>query len=134
MHYLTSKGLSIAALAAALCLTTTSCSKRLVGTWNVQRFETVTPGQQAVSLQNIGTVHFKGNGTGEKNLSFTALGKTQEDKTPFKWAWQEDKYVSISSEGSEFGKTWIIIENKSKFQKWKSTDGANNIQVIELKK
>ena len=131
---MTVKSLQIAAAAAMLCLTATSCSKRIVGTWNVQRFETVTPGQQGVSLQNIGTVRFKGNGTGEKNLSFNALGKVQEDKTPFKWTWQEDKYVSINSEGSELAKTWIIIENKRSYQKWKSTDGANNIQVIELKK
>lgn len=131
---MTVKPIYLTALAIILGISFTSCSKRLVGTWNVQRFETATPGQQAVTLQNIGTVHFKGNGTGEKNLSFTVLGKTQEDKTPFKWSWQEGKYVSINSEGSEFAKTWIIMENKRNFQKWKSTDGANHIQVIELKK
>ena len=127
------KTLQITTLAAVICLTT-SCSKRLVGTWNVQRFETLTPGQQGVSLQNIGTLKFKSNGSGEKNLSYNALGKTEEDKTPFKWSWVEDKYVSINSEGSELAKTWIIMENKRHYQKWKSTDGSNRIQVIELKK
>ncbi len=125
--------LPLAALAVVGCFTT-SCAKRLTGTWNVQRYETVTPGQPAVTLQNIGTIHFKGNGTGKKNLSFNALGTVQEDKTPFKWTWQEGKYVSINSEGSDFSKTWIIMEDKRSFQKWKSTDGANHVQVIELKK
>lgn len=126
--------ISTYSLLAATLLLTASCSKRLVGTWQVQRFETVAPGQPSVSLQNIGTVHFKGNGTGEKNLSFNVLGKVQEDQTPFTWSWQEGKYVSINSEGSEMSKTWIVIEDKRSFQKWKSTDGANRVQVIELKK
>lgn len=127
------KYLSFLFLLTVLCFAT-SCSKRLVGTWNVLRFETLTPGQPSVTLQNIGTVHFKGNGTGEKQIRFSALGTVQEDKTPFKWSWEEGKYVSISSEGSELAKTWIIVENKRAFQKWKSTDGANGVQVIELKK
>lgn len=130
---MTVKTLQVAALAATLCLTA-SCSKRLVGTWNVQRFETLTPGKPGVSLTNIGTVKFKGNGSGEKALRFSALGKTEEDNTPFKWNWVEEKYVSINSDGSEFAKTWIIMENKRSYQKWKSTDGTNTVQVIELKK
>jgi len=125
------KNLSVLAI---ILLLMTSCSHRMVGTWNVQRYETVTPGQQGVSFKNIGTIEFKGNGTGEKNLNYSVLGITRNDHVPFKWKWHEDKYVSIESEGSDFSKTWIIIENKKKFQKWKSTDGTNNIQVVELKK
>ena len=98
------------------------------------RLETVTTGQQGVTLNNIGTVQFKKNGTGEKNINFSALGATHSDQTPFKWTWHDDKYVAIESENSEFAKTWIIVTNKKKFQKWNTTDGANKIQVIELKK
>lgn len=112
----------------------TSCSHRMVGTWNVSRFETSKPGEQSISLNNVGTMEFKGNGSGEKKLNYSVLGIDRNDELPFKWEWNDDKYISIESEGSEFSKTWIIIENNRKFQKWKSTDGTNTIQVLELKK
>ncbi len=112
----------------------TSCSHRMVGTWNVSRFETSKLGDQSISLNNVGTMEFKGNGEGEKKLNYSVLGIQRNDELPFKWKWNDDKYISIESQGSEFSKTWIIIENKRKFQKWKSTDGTNTVQVLELKK
>lgn len=112
----------------------TACSSRMVGTWTVQRYETTTPGQQGVALSNIGTMQFKNNGSGEKNLNYSVLGITRNDHIPFNWTWNDGKYISIESSGSEFSKTWIIMENKKKFQKWKSTDGTNNIQILELRK
>ena len=75
-----------------------------------------------------------GNGSGEKNLNYSVLGIQRDDKLPFKWTWNDGKYISIESNGSDFSKTWIIMTNKKKFQKWKSTDGTNNVQIIELKK
>lgn len=114
--------------------TLTSCSHRLVGTWTVLRYETTTPGQQGVALSNIGTIQFKNNGSGEKNLSYSVFGILKSDQIPFKWNWNDGKYVSIESSGSDFSKTWIIMTNKRKYQKWKSTDGTNTIQIIELKK
>lgn len=75
-----------------------------------------------------------GNGSGEKNLNYSVLGIQRDDKLPFKWTWNDGKYISIESNGSDFSKTWIIMTNKKKYQKWKSTDGTNNVQIIELKK
>ena len=106
----------------------------MVGTWTVQRYVTTTPGQQGVALSNIGTMQFQGNGSGEKNLNYSVLGIQRDDKLPFKWTWNDGKYISIESNGSDFSKTWIIMTNKKKYQKWKSTDGTNNVQIIELKK
>ena len=111
-----------------------SCSHRMVGTWTVSQFETATPGKQTISLNNVGTMEFKSNGTGSKNLNYSVLGVQRNDDLPFKWEWNDGKYVIIESDGSEFSKIWIIMENKRKLQKWKSTDGANNVQVLELKK
>jgi len=119
---------------AVIILLMTSCSHRMVGTWTVQRYETTTPGKQAVSLYNIGTMQFKENGKGEKNLNYTVLGITRDDKLPFQWSWSDGKYISIESQNSDISKTWILMENKKRFQKWKSTDGTNNVQIIELKK
>lgn len=112
----------------------TSCSPRLSGTWIVKGFETLTPGQPGASLHNIGTIQFNPNGTGEKNVNYTLLGLTYSDTHPFKWTAYDGGYMTILSEGSEFSKTWIIVHNKKKSQLWKSTDGANKIQVLELEK
>ena len=127
------KTLKLSAFVIATTLLT-SCSHRMVGTWTVQRYETTTPGQQGVALCNIGTMQFQGNGSGEKNLNYSVLGIQRDDKLPFKWTWNDGKYISIESNGSDFSKTWIIMTNKKKYQKWKSTDGTNNVQIIELKK
>lgn len=127
------KTIKISLIALAVTLLT-SCSHRMVGTWTVQRYETTSPGQEGVTLNNIGTMKYNKNGSGEKNINYSVLGTTHEDLSPFKWTWEDDRFISIESEGSDFSKTWIIIENKRKFQKWKSTDGTNNIQILELAK
>jgi hypothetical protein len=57
----------------------------------------------------------------------------RDDNMPFKWT-ATDQYVTIESSNSDFDKTWIIFKNKAKFQQWKSTDGKNQIQVLELVK
>lgn len=110
-----------------------SCSHRMVGTWTVQNYETVEPGKKGVSANNVGTMTFKRNGKGTKELTFSALGIWKVDKTPFTWSVNEN-FLTISGEGSDFAKTWIISENKRKYQKLRSTDGANQVQIIELAK
>ncbi|MBW6492239.1 MAG: hypothetical protein K0B15_13710 [Lentimicrobium sp.] len=112
----------------------TSCSPRMVGNWTVQRYETITPDQQGVVLSNIGTMQFYNDGSGEKNLNYSIFGVTYDDQIPFEWKGGDGKYITIVSEGSELSKTWIVMENKKKSQKWKSTDGSDKIQILELKK
>lgn len=118
---------------ALMVLVMISCSPKLTGTWNIARYETTEPGQQAVSLNNIGTITFRKNGEGEKNISYTIFGRQKTDNSKFGWH-ATGPYVGIESPNSEFSKTWIITTNKRKEQKWKSTDGANRVQVLELKK
>jgi hypothetical protein len=52
---------------------------------------------------------------------------------PFKWSWDSQSYITIDSQGSEFSKTCILIENKKKSQVWKSTDGSNTVHELVLK-
>jgi hypothetical protein len=119
----------------AFVLTTiASCSHRLTGVWDVKRFEISNPGEPGSGLSNIGTISFSNKGDGVKNINYTILGVHREDKSPFKWTWTDGKYITIESDGSDFSKTWIIIENKKKSQKWKSTDGSNLVQTLELEK
>ncbi len=111
-----------------------SCTHRMVGVWNVSSFETKTPNQAASSLQNIGSMEFKKNGVGEKNLEYTVLDTTHKDQSPFSWSWTDDKYITITSENSHLAKTWIIVKNKKKEQVWETTDGSDTIISIELTK
>lgn len=115
-------------------ITLASCSHRLTGTWQVKLFEVAAPGEPGTSLSNIGFITFAKNGSGEKNINYQVLGVHRMDNTPFKWIWTDDSYVTIESESSDLSKTWIIVENKKKSQKWKSTDGSNLIQTLELEK
>lgn len=122
-----------ASLALVIAIFLTSCAHKLVGTWTVQKYERVTPGEQGTTLSNIGTMTFKKNNTGEKKLDYTVLGIEQSDAAPFTWSSTEN-YITIEGDDSEINKTWIYLENSSKFQKWKSTDGENNVQTLELVK
>lgn len=110
-----------------------SCSPKLIGTWNVEKYQRATPGQQGMTVSNIGTISFEKNGEGTKNLDYSLLGVSKKDAIPFKWEATEE-FITIEGDGSELSKTWIFIENKSDYQKWQSTDGANNIQTLELSK
>lgn len=110
-----------------------SCSPQIVGTWTVQKYERLTPGEQGTTLSNIGTMTFDKNNTGTKKLDYTVLGIEQSDSAPFTWSTTEN-YITIEGDDSEIAKTWIYLETKNNFQKWKSTDGENNVQTLELVK
>ena len=109
-----------------------SCSPKIVGTWTINKFENGTPAEQGYSLNNIGTITFHKNGSGEKNINYSVLGTSHTDLFPFKWT-AADAAITIVGDSTEFSKTWIIISNKRNYQQWKSTSG-NTIQVLELKK
>lgn len=111
----------------------TACSPKLTGKWNVQRYEVVNQGQSGVSINNVGNIEFKRNGTGEKNIQYSILGISKFDNMPFDWR-KHGNSITISGNNTDFAKTWIIVENKRRYQQWKATDGANTVQVIELSK
>lgn len=110
-----------------------SCSHRLVGVWNVSSYETIQSGQTNVMLTNIGTMEFFKKGTGDKKINYNLMGLNVDDNLPFNWS-VNNKIVSIDGQNSEFVKSWIVVEDKTNYQKWKSTDGANTVQILELKK
>ncbi|MCS7018324.1 MAG: hypothetical protein RMJ87_04240 [Cytophagales bacterium] len=126
---------NISKVMVAICwlMLASSCSHRLAGTWSIQKYEVNTAGQSGFTLSNIGTITFRNNGKGIKNLNYNILGVAKEDKIPFRWT-ATDTYVTIDSKGSDLAKTWLFIENKKKLQVWKATDGANQVQVLELRK
>ncbi len=110
-----------------------SCSPKIVGTWNVEKYERATPDEEGMTVSNIGTITFDKDGTGTKKLDYSLLGVSKKDATPFNWSTTE-RFITIEGGNSEFSKTWIYIENKNDYQKWQSTDGANNVQTLMLEK
>ena len=74
---------------------------------------------------------FNNDGRETNKLNIRFWGYAKEDTLPFNWIATENQ-VTINSKNSDFGKTWIRIENNRKYQKWKSTDGTNQIQMLEL--
>ncbi len=110
-----------------------SCSPKLAGTWKIVKYEINEPGKPVLILKDIGTLKLKKNGEGEKNIRYTALGKEHSDNSKLGW-YVTGPYIGIESPGSEFSKTWVMLVHKKKEQKWKTTDGTNKVQIMELKK
>lgn len=117
--------------AIVLFITVSSCAPRLVGTWTVQKYENTGPNNKGVSVQNAGTISFDKDGTGQKEMNFTVIGVEKDQSTPFEWSATET-FITIEGTDDDISKTWIFLENEKKSQKWKSTDGKNQVQTLEL--
>ncbi len=122
----------------ALMLCFTSCSPKLVGTWNIDRYEVDNQQGQNFTTRNAGELTIKKNGTGEKNVQYNMFQNEFSDMQSFRWNMQGEDIITITStnskEKSEFDKTWIMITNSKKKQVWKSTDGRNTVQTLEMSK
>ncbi|CAM4138233.1 hypothetical protein [Gillisia limnaea] len=115
----------------------TGCSPKIVGTWNVDRYEIDNQKGQNVTTRNAGEIVINKNGTGEKNIKYTMFSNEFSDVLNFKWNLQNEILTLSTSnpkEKSDFDKTWFVITNKKDKQLWKSTDGSNTVQIIELSK
>ncbi len=120
-----------------LVLLFTGCSPKIVGTWNIDRYEVDNYKGQNVSSTNAGEIVVNKNGTGEKNLFYTMFNEEYKDEQTFRWNLKDNILRIYDTKGkanSDFAKSWIVVTNKSKKQVWKSTDGSNSVQVIELRK
>jgi deferrochelatase/peroxidase EfeB len=116
-----------------VCLFLSACSDRLTGTWKVQKYETVIPGEQTVTLSNIGTMTFNKDFSGVKDIHYNVFGEQRNDSGAFVWS-HSDAYVTIKANDSNFSKTWLVKEDGKKMQRWQSTDGRGQIQTLELRR
>ncbi|SHI51334.1 hypothetical protein SAMN04488096_102186 [Mesonia phycicola] len=111
-----------------------SCSPSIVNSWNIDKYEVIKKGQSTTS-NNIGTISFNSDGKGVKDINYNVFQNDYSDKSQFSYELHED-YIIIKSAGEEqeshLNKTWIIVSDKSKKQVWKSTDGQQSVQVLEL--
>lgn len=115
----------------------TSCGPKVVGTWNIDRYEVKNQQGRDYTARNAGEIEIRKNGTGERRLDYTVFRSREADTEAFSWT-KTDDYITIrgtdGSEDSEFNKTWIMMTNKRKKQLWKSTDGSNTVQILEMSK
>ncbi len=110
-----------------------SCSDNIIGTWKITRYEKGDPGDESVKVENIGTITFRNNKRGDKDINYGRLGNRVSDKSSFRWRETND-YLTITDDDSEFAKTWIRVKNKRKIQLLRTTNGANTVQELELRK
>lgn len=122
----------------ALLLCVTSCSPKVVGTWNIDRYEVENQKGQNFSTSNAGKITIKKNGTGEKTVEYNMFQNEFNDLEDFRWKMPSEDIITITSKNSkkksDLDKTWIIVTNKNDKQVWKSTDGRNAVQILELSK
>ena len=108
-------------------------SRRLRGTWNIVNYDVQRPDVRAAAMPNYGTITFNKNGTGILNATNMFLDIARRGNHNFEWNNTENTVV-IKSNNSEFSKSWIVMTNKKGQQIWKSTDGANAVQTLELRR
>ena len=106
--------------------------RRLVGTWNIDRYEQQFTNGEQEAASNLGTITFRKNGSGIKNVTILTRGVRKPDDSDFSWKNTIDA-VTIISRNSELAKTWIVMRNKRTSQQWKSTT-QGTVQTMELRK
>ncbi|HSP83733.1 MAG TPA: hypothetical protein VLN72_08365 [Gillisia sp.] len=123
---------------AAIAIFFTGCSPKLVGTWNIDKYEVDNQKGQNFTTRNAGELVLKKNGTGSKNVEYNMFQNEFSDLQDFRWSMQGENIININStdsrQKSEFDKTWIMVTNTKKKQVWKSTDGKNTVQILEMSK
>jgi hypothetical protein len=129
-------------LTAALLLNgcasaTKQFSKRLRGTWQITNYGVERPNARAVAQPNYGNITFNKDGSGSlDNASiFDNISSRAASPGKYKFTWSNtENIVVIKGEGSGIAKSWIVVTNKKDQQVWKSTDGANEVNTLELKR
>ncbi len=106
--------------------------RRLVGTWNIERYEQRFANGDNEVATDLGTITFRKNGSGDNDISVLTRGVRKPDNSDFSWN-NSTEEVTIISRNTYIAKSWIVMENKRKKQIWKSTTQAN-VQTMELRK
>ena len=124
--------LLLALLFFASCSAERRFHRRLVGTWNIERYEQRFANGENEAASNLGTITFRKNGGGDKNVTILTRVLRIPDNIDFAWKNTTDA-VTIISNDSDLAKTWLVMKNKRSFQQWKSTT-QGTVQTMELRK
>lgn len=135
---MTMKMLSQAVVVLLLLSSLGACSaerrfhRRLVGTWEVVRYEQRYANGETEVASDLGTITFRKNGSGSNDISVLTRGLRKPESGDFSWKNTVEE-VTIISRSSFLAKSWIVMRNKRSAQVWKSTTQAN-VQTMELRK
>lgn len=125
-------------IAALLVFVLTSCGgPKIVGTWNVDRYVVDNQQGRTMNTTNAGQIKINKNGTGEKDINYAMFQTEFSDTQSFRWNMPSEDLITLTSSNStnsDLDKTWIIVSKKKDKQVWRSTDGKNTVQTLELSK
>ena len=108
-------------------------ANRLRGQWQIARYNVNDTRSTVQAFTDLGTITFHKNHTGEVDIKNIFTRNRKAGSNRIEWSNTENS-VTIRGEDPELAKAWIVVTNKKKSQLWKSTDGFNRIQEIELKR
>lgn len=113
-------------------------TKRLRGTWTIANYGVERPEARSAAspAPNYGTITFNKDGSGSlDNASIFDNLTSRAAQGAYHFSWNNtENIVVIKGEGANFSKSWIVMTNKKDHQIWKSTDGANEVKTLELKR
>lgn len=125
-------------ITALLAFILTGCGgPKIVGTWNVDRYVVDNQQGRTMNTTNAGQIKINKNGTGEKDINYAMFQTEFSDTQSFKWNMPSEDLITLTSSNStnsDLDKTWIIVSKKKDKQVWRSTDGKNTVQTLELSK
>jgi hypothetical protein len=110
-------------------------SKRLRGTWQIVNYNVERPeARSAAPAPDYGSITFNKDYSGSlDNSSIFDNLSSRQGQYRFRWS-NTENIVVIKGEGSGVSKSWIVVTNKKDQQVWKSTDGANKVSTLELRR
>lgn len=109
-------------------------SKRLEGTWQIVQYKTeIQEMQRTTAFPPYRSITFMKKGRGRVAANTQYADEKGGQGFDFEWN-NTDNTVTMRGFDTEFARSWIVMENKKSSQIWKSTDGANGVQTLELKK
>lgn len=136
------KAISVHILAIAFLLNgcasaTKDFSKRMRGTWKIVNYGVERPETRSLTAgaaPDYGSITFNKDGTGSvDNSSIFDNLTARSGQHKFNWN-NTENIVVMRGEGASFSKSWIVVTNKNDQQVWKSTDGTNQVNTLELRR
>ena len=108
-------------------------SRRLEGNWEIVQYKTEIQQLQRTAFPPYRNITFMKRGRGRVSANNEYREEKGGQGFDFEWTCT-DNTVTMRGFDTDFARSWIVVENKKTRQVWKSTDGANGVQTLELRK
>ena len=108
-------------------------SRRLEGNWEIVQYKTEIQQFQRTAFPPYRSISFMKKGRGRVSANNEYNAEKGGQGFDFEWTNTENT-VTMRGFDTDFARSWIVVENKKSSQVWKSTDGANGVQTLELRR